>query len=193
MSDPILRITERMRLANYSQKLDRNIRQAHKRAGMELRDEVKQLLNVPGFQIRQKGEVIDKGFVIRKAERVDARDASGRFIKGMGGGEAKRMSGRGLIARKNEINYDVARSKPGEPPRRQRGLLWQSQTYEVRDSFRGVTTRVGPSVRVAKYARAQELGYAPGGLRPRPYLAPAANAYRRQYVALVEDAVRRAS
>jgi hypothetical protein len=159
-----------MRLANYSQALDRNIRNAHKRAGNELRDDVKQLLNVPGFQIRQKGEIGTVGFVVRKGTKIEAV---------------------GLKFRKNEINYDVVRSKPGEPPRRQRGTLWMSMTFETRDTPRGVTTRVGPSVRVAKYARALELGHAPGGLAPRPYLAPAANAYSPQFQALIADAIRR--
>jgi hypothetical protein len=193
MSDLIIKITQRMRLANYSTTVDRNIRNAHKRAGMELRDEVKNLLNIPGYQIRQKGDVMTSGFVVRRGERVDARDASGRFIKGMGGGEAKSVRARGLVAKKNEINYDVVRSKPGEAPRRQRGTLYMAQTYETIDSPRGITTRVGPSVRVAKSARALELGYEPGGLAPRPYLAPAANAFRPRFVALMADAVRRSS
>lgn len=189
MSDYI-RITQRMRLANYSKSLDRNLREVQKRGGMELRDDVKQLLNVPGFQIRQKGETGTKGFVVRKGERVNVRDAQGRFLKGEKSA-ASRRSARGIEFRSNEINYDVARSRPGEPPRRQRGTLWISQTYEIRNSPRGATTRVGPTAIVARYARAQELGYPPGNLRPRPYLAPAAKAYQPRYVALVNDAVRR--
>ena len=192
MSD-LIRIHARLRLSNYSESLNRNLLNAHKRGGHELRDATKDLLNVPGYQIRQKGDVMTSGFVVRRGERVDARDASGRFIKGMGGGEAKSVSARGLIAKKNEINYDVVRSNPGEPPRRQRGTLWQSMTFETIASPRGITTRVGPSVRVAKYARALELGYEPGGLAPRPYLAPAANAYAPTWNAIIVQAVRRAA
>ena len=66
-------------------------------------------------------------------------------------------------------------------------------TFESMDSHRGITTRVGPSVRAAKYARALELGYEPGGLEPRPYLAPAANAFRPRFDALIADAVRRSA
>lgn len=191
MSD-LIRITQRMRLANYSESLDRNIRNAHKRAGHELRDMVKDSLNVPGYQVRAKGEIMTEGFVVRKGAAVKIRDASGRFLKGQGGGEAKSVSARGLVARKNEYNYDVVRSKPGEPPRRQRGRLWDSMTFESMDSPRGVMTRVGPSVRAAKYARALELGYEPNNLEPRPYLAPAAKAFRPRFDALIADAVRRA-
>ena len=193
MSDVTLRIQQRLRLQNYSDSVARNLRNAHKRAGHELRDMVKDLLNVPGFQIRQKGEVMTSGFVVRKGQAVTARDASGRFLKGQGGGNAKSVSARGLVARRNEFNYDVVRSKPGEPPRRQRGRLWESITFESMDSPRGITTRVGPSVRAAKYARALELGYEPGGLAPRPYLTPAANAFRPRFDALIAHAVRSAA
>lgn len=192
MSDAF-KITARLRLSNYSESLNRNLMNAHKRGGHELRDATKTLLNVPGYQIRQKGEVMTSGFVVRKAQRIDARDASGRFIKGMGGGEAKNVRARGLVAKKDESNYDVVRSKPGEPPRRQRGNLWNSMTFETLSSPRGFTTRVGPSVRAAKYARALELGYEPGGLAPRPYLAPAANAYAPTWNALIIRAVRSAA
>ena len=47
MSDAF-NIRARMRLASYSQSVERKIRQTNARAGMELRDIVKQLLNVPG-------------------------------------------------------------------------------------------------------------------------------------------------
>lgn len=177
MSDP-MRIRERMRLANYSRSVEKRVRDAQKRAGMELRDNVKALQNVPGYQIRQKGETGERGFVVRKGRKIAASSAT-RF-----GGVRS-----GIEFKKNEINYDVVRSRPGEPPRRQRGLLYSSQTYEVRDTFRGATTRVGPSPRVAKYARAQELGYAPGGLEPRPSLAPAAASYAPTYQELMKRAV----
>ncbi|MBI1324370.1 hypothetical protein GC170_14460 [bacterium] len=189
MSD-ITRITARMRLNSYGDDVERRVRQAHRRAGMELRDNVKQSINRPGYQIRQKGEIMTSGFVIRKAQRVDIRDSSGRFLKGQNSGPAFARSARGLVAKKNEINYDVIRSKPGEPPRRQRGTLWNSITFESRDSFRGVVTRVGPSVRTAKYSRALELGYAPNNLEPRPFLAPAGKAYDPTFMALMERAVR---
>lgn len=171
MSDAV-RITQRLRLDNYSQRLAANLRNAHKRAGHELRDVVKDLLNVPGYQIRQKGETGTDGFVIRKGSRLNAKN---------------------LAFRGNEFNYDVVRSKPGEPPRRQLGGLWNSITSETIDSPRGTMTRVGPSVRAAKYARALELGYEPGGLEPRPYLAPAAVIYRPNFDALVRDAVKRSA
>jgi hypothetical protein len=166
-----------MRLGNYSRDVEKRVRNANKRAGMELRDNVKALLNVPGYQIRQKGETGSAGFVVRKGRKIAASSASRFGVRS------------GIDFKKNEINYDVVRSRPGEPPRRQRGLLYQSQTYEIRDTFRGVTTRVGPSVRVAKYARALELGYAPGGLEPRPSLAPAARAYAPTYQELMRRAV----
>lgn len=183
------RLYARMRLAQYENNVQTRLRQAHKRGGMELRDAVKESLNVPGYQVRQKGEVMTTGFVIRKAERIDMRDDSGRFIKGMKA-EEKASSARGLIARKNEYNYDVVRSKPGEPPRRQRGALYQSMTYETRESFRGIFTRVGPSVTVAKYARALELGYPPNNLEPRPYLRPAAKKFRPHWIKLIDRATK---
>jgi hypothetical protein len=174
MSD-ITRVTARLRFANFSAELNRRMDQAHKRAGMELRDDVKQLLNRPGYQIRQKGEMITGGFVIRKAMRIDATVRNP------------------LKARKDETNFDVVRSKPGEPPRRQRGTLYQSQTFEVLGSGSSFRTRVGPTVRVAKHARALELGYAPNNLSPRPYLAPAAKRYEPTYLRLVERAVKGAT
>lgn len=173
MSD-LIKITARLRLANYSESLNRNLANAHKRGGHELRDATKDLLNVPGYQIRQKGQPIERGFVVRSGLRIDATPRSP------------------LTAKKNEINYDVVRSRPGEPPRRQRGTLWNAMTFETLASPRGYTTRVGPSVRVAKYARALELGYEPGGLAPRPYLAPAAAAYAPTWNALIVRAVRSA-
>lgn len=171
MSD-VTRVVARLRFANFSAELNRRMDQAHKRAGMELRDDVKQLLHSPGYQIRQKGEIGARGFVIRKGAKVDAK---------------------GLRFRKDETNYDVVRSKPGEPPRRQRGTLYQSQTFEVLGSGSSFRTRVGPTVRVAKYARALELGYAPNNLSPRPYLAPAAKRYEPTYLRLVERAVKGAT
>lgn len=189
MDNNVTRLYARMRLAQYQGDVQNRLRQAHKRGGMELRDKIKNSLNVPGYQIRQKGEVMTSGFVVRKAERIDMRDASGRFINGMKA-EAKNVRARGLVARKNEINYDVVRSKPGEPPRRQRGGLYQAQTFETRESFRGIFTRVGPSVSVAKYARALELGYPPNNLEPRPYLAPAAKAYTSDWLKLIDRAIR---
>lgn len=175
MSDNI-KIGSRLRFGSFNSRLEKAIRQANKVAAMELRDNVKGLLNVAGFQIRQKGELGSAGYVIRKGRRVEA------------------VKGKSQIAfKKNEINFDVERSKPGEPPRRQRGLLYNSMTFEVRDSFRGVKARVGPSVRVARYARALELGYAPGGLAPRPYLAPAAKDYQPTYEARIANAVKGAT
>lgn len=173
-----ININARLRFGELERKLERNMRQANKRAAMELRDIVKESLNVPGYQIRQKGELGTTGYVIRKGRKIQASSAT-RF-KGV----------RSQLAfKKNEINYDVARSQPGEPPRRQRGNLYESMTYEARDTFRGVSTRVGPSVRAAKYARALELGYEPGGLAPRPYLQPAAEKFQDHYQALMARAV----
>lgn len=189
MDNNVTRLYARMRLAQYEKDVQNRLRQAHKRGGMELRDKVKESLNVPGYQIRRRGEVMTSGFVIRKAERIDMRDANGRFIKGMKA-ESKSVRAGGLVAKKKEINYDVARSKPGEPPRRQRGTLYQSQTYETTESFRGIFTRVGPTVTVAKSARALELGYAPNNLAPRPYLRPTAKAYEPTWFKLIDRAVR---
>lgn len=181
MSDPI-RITSQLRFGELERRVERAMRQANKRAAMELRDNVKESLNVPGYQIRQKGELGSVGYVVRKGRKIAASSAT-RF-KGV------RSQ---LTFKKNEINYDVVRSRPGEPPRRQRGNLYTSMTYEQRDSFRGVMTRVGPSVRAAKYARALELGYAPGGLEPRPYLQPAAEKFQTHYEALMSRAVAEAT
>lgn len=181
MSDYI-KIGSRLRFGSFNNKLEKAIRQANKVSAMELRDNVKGLLNVPGYQIRQKGELGNVGYVVRKGRKVAASSAT-RFA----GVRSQ------LAFKKNEINYDVERSKPGEPPRRQRGLLYNSMTYEVKDSFRGVLTRVGPSVRAARYARALELGYAPGGLEPRPYLAPAAKDYQPTYEARIARAVEEAT
>ena len=161
-----------MRLDAYGASLNRNLRQAHERGGMELRDKIKELQNVPGYAMRNKGESITSGFVIRGGNRIDASPRNS------------------LSASQDEINYDVGRSKPGEPPRRQRGTLYASQTYETKQSFRGIFTRVGPSVTVAKYARALELGYPPNNLEPRPSLAPAEKAYRSTWFKLCERAVR---
>lgn len=171
MSD-VTRLYARMRLSQYRNNVERRLLQAHKRGGMELRDKVKELQNVPGYQIRQKGETITRGFVIRKGLRIDATARSP------------------IEAKKDETNFDVVRSKPGEPPRRQRGTLYESQTFETRSSFRGVFTRVGPSVTVAKYARALELGYPPNNLEPRPSLGPAARAYAPTWFKLIERATR---
>lgn len=192
MSDEI-RVSARLRLWQFDAQLGRNVEQAHKRAGAELRDKVKESLNVPGYVRRKKGDVMTKGFVIRKAERVGLRDSSGRFLKGQGGGAASARTAQGLVAREGEINYDVARSKPGEPPRRQRGDLYKSLTTETKASPRGVSTRVGPDVTVAKKARALELGYEPGGLEARPYLAPAAREFRPQFDAIMARAIRRST
>lgn len=165
----VTRVTARMRLFQYGADVERRVRQAHRRAGMELRDIVKESINRPGYQMRSQGEIGTAGRVIRKGESVNARN---------------------LEFRKNEINLDVSRSRPGEPPKRQLGGLYQSITFESIDSPRGVMTRVGPSVRVARYSRALELGYAPGGLEPRPYLAPAGRAYEGTFRQLIDRAVR---
>lgn len=174
MSDEI-RVVARLRLWEFNATLGRNIEQAHKRAGKELRDKVKESLNVPGLVTRNRGEMITKGFVIRKGERVDATVRNP------------------LKARKDEKNYDVERSKPGEPPRRQRGKLYKSMTDETKVTPRGVSTRVGPDVSVANKARALELGYEPGGLEARPYLAPAAAAFRPHFDDLIARAIRGAT
>lgn len=172
MDNNVTRLYARMRLAQYQDNIQTRLRQAHKRGGMELRDKVKELQNVPGYQIRRQGEMIESGFVIRRANRLNASVRNP------------------VEALKNEINYDVVRSKPGEPPRRQRGTLYQSQTFETRESFRGIFTRVGPTVAVAKYARALELGYPPNNLEPRPSLGPAAKAYGPTWFKLIEIATR---
>lgn len=172
------RIAVRLRFSQLSARVERAIRQANKRGAMELRDNVKESLNVPGYQIRQKGELGTVGYVIRKGRKVAASSAT--KFKGV----------RSQLAfKKNEINYNVVRSQPGEPPRRQLGNLYNSMTYEVRETFFGVTTRVGPSVRAAKYARALELGYEPRNLAPRPYLNPAAEKFHDHFQALVARAV----
>lgn len=173
-----LNISSRLRFGSFDKKLERAIRQANKRAAMELRDLVKESLNVPGYQVRKKGELGTIGYVIRKGRKVKASSAT-RFA----GVRSQ------LTFKRNEINYDVVRSQPGEPPRRQLGNLYNSMTYEARDTFRGVHTRVGPSVRAARYARALELGYEPGGLAPRPYLQPAAEKFQDHYQALIARAV----
>lgn len=176
--DNDFRIKARLRFGALTAKIERALRQGNKRAAMELRDQVKESLNVPGYQIRQKGELGTIGYVIRKGRKIAASSAT-RF-KGV----------RSQLAfKKNEINYNVVRSQPGEPPRRQLGNLYNSMTYEVRESFRGVSTRVGPSVRAAKYARALELGYEPGGLAPRPYLQPAADKFQPTFQAIMSRAV----
>lgn len=61
-------------------------------------------------------------------------------------------------------------SRPGEPPRIDTGELRRSIHHSVvvnRGSIRGYVIAGAP------YARALELGYAPGNLLPRPYLRPA--------------------
>jgi phage gpG-like protein len=77
------------------------------------------------------------------------RDAQGRYVKGSGG--TRRV-------------YGATRSRPGEPPRKQRGTLRASYTWERS----GLTARVGTNYRVA---RILELGSR--RVAPRPHLRPA--------------------
>lgn len=59
------------------------------------------------------------------------------------------------------------RSKPGEPPHVDTGVLKRSIHYKVVDAE---TVLVGSNV---KYAHALEYGFEPRRLRARPYLRPA--------------------
>jgi hypothetical protein len=72
---------------------------------------------------------------------------------------------------KNKSVY-IFRSKPGEVPHAQTGLLRQSIFWDLRKGS-------SPSVIVGtplKYGRALELGNEKGNLLPRPYLLPALEA-----------------
>lgn len=58
----------------------------------------------------------------------------------------------------------VVHSKPGEPPYKQTGRLWQSVAHEVDEP--SLTARVGTNV---EYGKHLELGTRKG-LKPRPWL-----------------------
>ncbi len=66
-------------------------------------------------------------------------------------------------------------SLPGQPPAIDTGL-YRSRIH-TRVSFKGGQI-VGFVVSPSKQARALELGYAPGGLAPRPHLRPALQSNR---------------
>jgi phage gpG-like protein len=69
----------------------------------------------------------------------------------------------GKPSRRQRTVYNFTHSRPGNPPFKQTGHLRRSITHEVD----GPVGRVGSNL---AYARALELGYAPGGLAPRPFL-----------------------
>jgi len=74
----------------------------------------------------------------------------------------------------------AGRSRPGEPPHVDTGTLRRSITYKIaKDS-----AFVGSNV---VYARALEMGYAPGGLAPRPYLRPVIDRERDEILACFRD------
>ncbi len=65
---------------------------------------------------------------------------------------------------KGETVYGAARSKPGEPPRKQTGRLRAAVASEIDEST--LTARVGTNVKYGKYL---ELG-TKRGILPRPWL-----------------------
>jgi len=61
-------------------------------------------------------------------------------------------------------------SRPGQPPSVDTTNLLKSIRYDLTRENDGERLRISANT---KYALAQELGYAPKGLRPRPFLGPA--------------------
>jgi hypothetical protein len=79
----------------------------------------------------------------------------------------------------------VVRSRPGEPPRRESGHLWESIGFEVaRDDGR---RRVGLSV-YSDDPKAAGLEYGRDDVRPRPFMAPAFDRWADQVAERIADA-----
>lgn len=83
--------------------------------------------------------------------------------------------------RKGARVYGAARSKPGEPPRKQTGRLRASVTYEVDEA--SLSARVGTNV---EYGKHMELG-TKRGLAPRPWLRRALAECRGKISALLSQ------
>ncbi len=100
---------------------------------------------------------------------VESLSTSGR------GAAASAKWGRGPIRSKEKMRVGkkksvyIFRSKPGEPPHAQTGLLMKSIFWQL--TGRG-SVIIGTPL---KYGRALELGYEKNNLLPRPYLVPGLN------------------
>ena len=115
------------------------------------------------------------GFLTRAAITVTRRAKELLSVPGTAQGRSKKT---GRYARV----YGAARSKPGEPPRKQTGRLRASVTYEIDE--RTLTARVGTNV---KYGRYLELG-TKRGIAPRPWLRRALAECRAKIDSLLSGA-----
>lgn len=77
----------------------------------------------------------------------------------------KAYSKRGTVLDK----YGVMRSAPGDAPAKQTGDLMDSVTHETTVDADGAEAVIGPNT---PYDLAQEFGYAPHNLAPRPAVRP---------------------
>lgn len=100
---------------------------------------------------------------LKRAAQTVSRRA--RFLLQIPGTAARGAPGRDKKGRFTRARIlGAARSRPGEPPRKQTGRLWASVTYEVDET--ALEARVGTNVPYGKYL---ELG-TKRGIAPRPWL-----------------------
>ncbi len=100
------------------------------------------------------------GFLRRAAIAVEKRADQLLSLPGT----VQSIGGKGNKHKKRAVIHGAVRSKPGEPPRKQRGRLRASVTYEVDPNT--LEARVGTNVLYGKYL---ELG-TKRGIAPRPWL-----------------------
>jgi hypothetical protein len=75
-------------------------------------------------------------------------------------------------------------SRPGQPPSVDTARLLESIRYDMERETDGERLRISANT---EYALAQELGYAPKGLKPRPYLQPQLEIIRTKAMTILKS------
>jgi hypothetical protein len=90
--------------------------------------------------------------------------------------------------------HTPATSKPGNPPFLVTGNLRRNiESEDARSGWGEFISRVGPGGTAAVYGGALELGYAEGGLLPRPYLRPAFDSELKEIQQMIGEAIKKTS
>ena len=131
--------------------------------------------------LRRTEESIKRGLELAaieyEGELKRVLDKPGPMPSKMTKGQKERMAAAGEVRRA---------SKPGEPPRRRRGILRSSIGHAPR--LEGMVQRVGSGV---AYARHLEWGTTTGRLKARPFFRPTLRRMVGQLTAIIAREVKR--